>query len=83
MSNYDDSYSGTLGKNPKHEENPKAPNYKGKIKIDGKLHWLSGWVRVGQDGEKFISLKAEVAEQRQEQRRPAPRRDADDDSVPF
>ena len=58
MSTYDNSMSGTLGKN-KRKENDRAPGYKGKCEIDGKEYWISAWVRESQ-GEKFFSLKFEA-----------------------
>ena len=33
------------------------PDYRGKIKIDGKEYWLSGW-ETDKDGEKMWSLSA-------------------------
>jgi uncharacterized protein (DUF736 family) len=87
MSNYDNSYSGTLGKNKKKEPGDKKPDYTGQINIDGVGHWLSGWIRKSQDGESFLSIKAEPKEQQSAPaKRQAPRRDARDDQdsdVPF
>ena len=92
---YDNSYSGTLGKNKKKEPGDKKPDYTGQININGVGHWLSGWIRKSQDGDTFLSIKAEPKEQRQQ---PAPRdagrnrmRDENvrggggdsDDSIPF
>lgn len=88
---YDDSYSGTLGKNKTKEPGDKKPDYKGKININGVGHWLSGWIRKSGDGETFLSLSAEPKEKEVRQApspsRPAPpaRRQAEDDGddIPF
>jgi uncharacterized protein (DUF736 family) len=61
MSNYDNTNSGVLFKNDK-KGNDKAPDYKGKVNVNGKELEIAGWVREGKSG-KFISLK--VSETRQ------------------
>lgn len=61
MSNYDNTNSGVLFKNDK-KGNDKAPDYKGKVNIDGKEKEIAGWIREGKSG-KFISIK--VSEPRQ------------------
>lgn len=55
MSNYDNTNSGVLFKNDK-KSNEKAPDYKGKINIEGKEKEIAGWIREGKSG-KFISIK--------------------------
>ena len=55
MSNYDNTNSGVLFKNDK-KGNEKAPDYKGKVNIDGKDKDIAGWIREGKSG-KFISIK--------------------------
>lgn len=52
--------SGILFVNDK-GDNPKRPDYRGEIVINGFLYKLSGWVREGKKGQ-FISLAAQVAE---------------------
>ena len=59
---YDNTTRGTLGKNltPKDD---KSPQYTGKINIDGKEYWLSGWVNTNKDdGSKFFSLRVNPKE---------------------
>lgn len=60
---FDNTNRGTLGRNKNKEKgNPdheKKPDYSGKINIDGKDYWLSGWLREGPDGDKFFSLSAQ------------------------
>jgi uncharacterized protein (DUF736 family) len=55
MSNYDNTNSGVLFKNDK-KGNEKAPDYKGKVNIEGKDKDIAGWIREGKSG-KFISIK--------------------------
>jgi len=61
MSNqdYDNTNKGMLGKADK-GDNPKRPDYKGQIDVDGVEYWLSGWIREARSGRnagrKFISL---------------------------
>lgn len=60
---FDNTNRGTLGKNKnKDSRNPdhdKKPDYSGKINIEGRDYWLSGWLRESQDGEKFFSLSVQ------------------------
>ena len=58
---YDNTNSGVLFKNE--SENEKAPNYKGKINVDGKEYQLAAWIREGKNG-KFMSLKVEEPRQK-------------------
>lgn len=55
MSNYDNTNSGVLFKNDK-KSNEKAPDYKGKVNVEGKEKDIAGWIREGKSG-KFISIK--------------------------
>lgn len=63
---YDNTNSGVLFKNE--SDNEKAPNYKGKINVDGKEYQLAAWIKEGKTG-KFMSLKVE--EKRQHKPEPA------------
>mgnify|MGYP003965275903 CR=1 FL=1 len=55
MSDYDDSNRGVLFKNNK-KETEKYPDLSGTININGVDHWLNGWSKISQAGNKFISL---------------------------
>ena len=55
MSHYDNANSGVLFKNDK-KGNEKAPDYKGKVNVEGKEKDIAGWIREGKSG-KFISIK--------------------------
>jgi len=63
MSKYDDSNSGTLGKNKNKREGKKHPDYSGRCKIDGVPYWISGWIRSGERGQ-FLSLSFQKREEK-------------------
>ncbi len=54
MSNYDNTNKGVLFTNDQ-KGNEKAPNYKGKLNVNGKEYEIAGWVRQGKSGS-FLSL---------------------------
>lgn len=71
MSDYDNTNTFSLFKNDK-GDNLKRPDYKGKVNIDGREFWLSGWIRTSKDGNtKFISGATQPVEV-QEQAKAAP-----------
>ena len=47
--------SGILFKNDRKEED-RQPDYKGSATIQGVNYWLSGWIKEGTKGGKFLSL---------------------------
>ena len=47
--------SGVLFKSDK-KDNERAPDYKGNIMVDGQEYWLSAWIKISKDGNKFMSL---------------------------
>jgi len=86
MSEYDDTNRGAMFKNDK-GDNPKRPDYRGFLNVNGTEFWLSGWVREAQQGkhagEKFLSVAIEAKEDRPKQDNPLPPLDSDDDNLPF
>ena len=83
MAEYSNENTGVLFKNE--SDNEKAPNYKGKINVDGKEYELAAWVREAKSGKgKFMSLKVQEPKQRQEPKQ-APQKGFDDmeDDVPW
>ena len=86
MTQFDNTNTFTLGKADK-GDNPKRPDYKGKINIKGREFYLDGWIRTAGDGRKFISGAVKPIEKPAEAPAPAkqPAKDlADmDDEIPF
>ena len=80
MAEYDNKNTFTLNKNDK-GENPKRPDYRGKMNLDGIEFTLSGWVREGANG-KFISGSVAMVEAKTEERAKPAVEGADED-VPF
>jgi hypothetical protein len=78
---YDDTNRFALFKNDK-GDNPKRPDYTGKINVGGTEYRMSAWIREGQKG-KFMSGSIDPIEQQQS--RPAPTPDPFDDGseIPF
>lgn len=86
---FDPTNTFTLGKADK-GDNPKRPDYKGKINIKGREFWLDGWIRTAGDGSKFISGAVKPVEKKAEEpAKPAkPAKPANDladldDDIPF
>lgn len=52
---YDNSNRGSLFKNDR-KDDAKFPDYKGSLNVDGTDYWLSAWIKVSKDGNKFMSL---------------------------
>jgi hypothetical protein len=88
---YDNTNRGLLAKNDR-KQSDSHPDYTGSININGVEYWLSGWVKVGQNGklagQKFFSLSVKPKDGLAEPR-PAPKAQVesftDDDlsDVPF
>jgi uncharacterized protein (DUF736 family) len=52
---YDNNNRGSLFKNDR-KDDAKFPDYKGSINVDGTDYWLSAWIKISKDGNKFMSL---------------------------
>jgi len=52
---YDTTNRGSLFKNDR-KDDAKFPDYKGSLNVDGTDYWLSAWIKVSKDGNKFMSL---------------------------
>ena len=85
--------SGILTKNERKQQ-PKHPDYKGSITVNGEEFWLSAWIKKGERGKlagkTFMSLSVEPKEQRQappQQQKstppPAAKAEDIDEDVPF
>jgi len=60
MSTYDNTNSGAIFVNDK-GDNPKRPDRKGSINVEGVDYWISGWIRE-KEGKPYMSLKVERKE---------------------
>jgi uncharacterized protein (DUF736 family) len=71
--------TGNLFKNDK-GDNPKRPDYRGSITIEGRQWELSAWIKEGQKG-KYMSIKAQPPRERPSA--PASEPAPFDDAIPF
>lgn len=59
MSDYDNTNKGVLFKNDP-GDNPKRPQYRGSLNVNGADYNISAWIRESRkDGSKFMSLSVE------------------------
>jgi uncharacterized protein (DUF736 family) len=56
MSTYDNTNTGALFPNDK-GDNPKRPDFRGTINIEGTDYNVAGWRKESKNGKKFLSLK--------------------------
>ena len=59
---------------------PNHPDYRGDCKVEGKLYWMSGWIKETKAGAKFLSISLTPKD---EQTKPAMSTGFDDDDIPF
>jgi len=59
MVEYSNENRGVLFTN-ENKTNEKAPDYTGKINVDGVDKDLAGWIKTSAKGKKFLSLKVNV-----------------------
>jgi len=73
MADYDNTNSGAMFKSKSYEEGGNKPYYKGKIDIEGVEYELAAWVRTAKTtGNKFLSLKASLAQPKEPDREEHP-----------
>lgn len=83
MAEFDNTNTGVLFKNDK-GDNPKRPDYTGKINIAGKEYRLASWEKKGQSGKPFFSLTATEIEQAEKPAEPVAETVAEiADDLPF
>ena len=64
MTEYDNTNMGALFQNDQ-GDNPKRPQWKGSLNVNGTEFWISGWERTSKGGNDFLSLKVEPKETRE------------------
>jgi len=83
---YDDTNSGALFKNDK-GDNPKRPDYRGFVNVNGVEFWCSGWIRKAEKGkragETFMSLALEPKEEKPSAPQQQDTASDFDDDIPF
>jgi hypothetical protein len=84
MSDFDNTNRGVLFRNDK-GDNPKRPDYTGKLNVAGAEFKLSAWLKESAKG-KFLSISVQPVEAPAVAPKPAPKSVADpafDDEIPF
>lgn len=81
---YDTTNRGSLFKNDR-KDDAKYPDYKGSINVDGTDYWLSAWIKVSKDGNKFMSLsvKNKNADASLQPKKKIKQEEFDDSDMPF
>ena len=81
---YDTTNRGSLFKNDL-KDDAKFPDYKGSINVDGTDYWLSAWIKVSKDGNKFMSLsvKNKNADASLQPKKKVKQEEFDDSDLPF
>jgi uncharacterized protein (DUF736 family) len=83
---YDNTNSGAIFP-AREKKTEKHPDMTGSLNVDGVEYYVSGWTKVSQKGQKFLSLsvnpKQQVAKQNVKQAQQVVADDFDDDSLPF
>ena len=68
---FDNTNTFALFKNDK-GDNPKRPDYRGTMNVDGKEYVVSGWLRTAKtDGSKFISGTVQIPQKKADAPKPA------------
>ena len=73
--------NGSMFKNDKKTQ-PNHPDYRGDVKVEGKLYWMSGWIKETKDGAKFLSISLTLKDDNPVTR-PTTLPTFYDDSMPF
>jgi len=81
---YDTTNRGSLFKNDR-KDDAKFPDYKGSLNVDGTDYWLSAWIKISKDGNKFMSLsvKNKNADASLQPKKKVKQEQFDDSDLPF
>jgi len=82
MTQYDNTNSGVLFRETD-KKSEKAPDYKGKLNVNGKELEIAGWLRESKNGNKFLSLKVQEPRQKPDAKAAPPKVEDFDDAIPF
>ena len=66
MSDYDNTNSGVLFVNQYKEDGDSRPNFVGKLDVEGKEYRLAGWKNTSKTGKRYISVKVQEPQEKQE-----------------
>jgi len=79
---YDNNNRGSLFKNDR-KDDAKFPDYKGSINVEGIDYWLSAWIKVSKDGQKFMSLSIKNKSADTSPNKKPKKAEFDDSEIPF
>jgi uncharacterized protein (DUF736 family) len=79
---YDNNNRGSLFKNDR-KDDAKFPDYKGSLNVEGIEYWLSAWIKVSKDGNKFRSLSIKNKNADASLNTKPKKAEFEDDSIPF
>lgn len=82
MSDYDNTNTGALFKNDK-KSTERHPDYKGTANIEGTEYWVSAWIKVSKNGQKFMSFSYTPKEEQAPKPQASQADDIDDSDIPF
>lgn len=66
MSDYDNTNSGVLFVNQYKEDGDSRPDFVGKLDVEGKEYRLAGWKNTSKAGKRYISVKIQEPQEKQE-----------------
>ena len=79
---YDNTNRVSLFKNDR-QDDAKFPDYKGSVNVEGVEYWLSAWIKLSKDGQKFMSLSIKNKNADASLNKPKKAKEQFDDSMPF
>ena len=77
---YNNENRGALFKNERRDDE-KFPHYKGSLNVEGVDFWLSAWIKLRKDGQKFMSLS--IKNKNADADKPKKAKQQDFDDMPF